>query len=237
MARRWTLIGALALLSCSSSGSDTASTASPTVSLGTLSTVEVAPTLAPASTSSTSTAPPTTIAATTTAPTAPTTAAAADARLRRDGFGTVAFGTEAEASIAALTAELGPPTSDTGWVAPIEIGTCPGTQVRLVSWGVLDLLFGDESVFASGSAHFFGWSYGDVAELGGEPVGLRSPEGIGLGATLPELRAAYAQVVVTPGEEGLVEPTFFVDEALRGTLTSDGDDGTVTVMTGGPYCG
>ena len=64
-----------------------------------------------------------------------------------------------------------------------------------------------------------------------------TPEGIGLGASVADLRAAYPGVVINPGEEGLIEPSFFVDDNLRGIVTGDTDTDSVTVIFGGPFCG
>ena len=109
--------------------------------------------------------------------------------------------------------------------------------MRRVTWGNLALLFGDASTFAQGAPHFLGWSYGSVEGVGGEPVGLVTPEDVGLGDTVADLRAAYPAVTVTPGESGLLEASFYVDEALGGLLTGDTDADTVIVISGGPYCG
>jgi len=51
------------------------------------------------------------------------------------------------------------------------------------------------------------------------------------------LRAAYPEVVVDPGEEGIIEPNFFVNELLSGRLTGGGDDDLVTAIIGGDACG
>ena len=157
--------------------------------------------------------------------------------LRTDGFSAVAFGTEAEAAIAAFTAELGAPSEDTGWVEPLSISHCGGTQSRRLSWGALSMLFGDQSSYLQGSPHFHGWSYGTVEGIGAEPIGLVTDQDVGLGDTVADLRAAYPGVTVTPGEQGLIETTFSVDGSLGGLLTGDTDGDTVTVLSAGPYCG
>lgn len=158
--------------------------------------------------------------------------------LRGDGFATVTFGTPADAAIAAISERLGAPSDDTGWIDPLSISTCPGTQLRRVSWGgVLSMLFGDESPFTQGTPHFFAWSYGDVGGVGGEPAGLVTPEQIGLGATLTELRTAYPYVSVAPGDEGLFETGFYVEDNFGGVLTGETDADIVTVLTAGQYCG
>ena len=89
----------------------------------------------------------------TTTSVAPTSAVVPSAvPLRTDGFSGVAFGTDAETAIAAFTAELGAPSEDTGWVEPLSISTCGGTQARRLSWGALSMLFGDQSPVRAGLA-------------------------------------------------------------------------------------
>lgn len=200
------------------------------------------PTTSPPTTEPATTLPPTTAAPATTAaavePTAtPTTAAAAELRLQRDGLGIAAFGTDADAAVAAVTAALGDPSDDSGWVDPITVSTCAGPEVRRVSWGTLSLLLGDPAGGDTGVRQFFAYSYGDVAELGAPPAGLATPEGLGLGAPVEDLQTVYPDVEVTEGEEGLIESSFYVDDSLRGLLTGADAGGTVTVIFGGPYCG
>lgn len=191
----------------------------------------------------TTTAPETTLRATTTAlpadsSIAPSTLPIADVvQLGGDGLGIVTFGAEPEAAIAAATAVFGEPTEDTGWSDPLTVSTCAGTQVRRVSWGSLSLYFGDESPVAQGTPHLFAYSYGTADDLEGAPVGLATPEGIGLGSTVEFLRAAYPEVVVEPGEEGIIEPNFFLSDVLSGRLTGGGDADLVTVIIGGDACG
>ncbi|MDQ3469511.1 MAG: hypothetical protein M3487_07070 [Actinomycetota bacterium] len=194
---------------------------------------------APVTSSSPSTAAaPTTDPATTAAPpttATPTTVAPVTLTLQRDGLAVAAFGTDADATVAAVTAALGAPTEDTGWVDPLTISTCAGTELRRVSWGVLSLLFGDPA--GAGARVFFAYSYGDVSGLGGQPAGLVTPEGLGLGTPVVDLRTAYPAVTINAGEEGLVESSFFVDDALAGLLTGATDTDSVTVIFGGPFCG
>lgn len=157
--------------------------------------------------------------------------------LNPDGLGLVSFGDEPEATITAVTEVLGPPTDDTGWAEPLSISTCPGSKVRRVSWGALSLLFGDESSVASGTPHLFAYAYGSATDLEAEPPGLATAEGIGLGSPVAYLKAAYPDVMIEPGEEGIIEPNFLVDENLSGRLTGGGDDDLVTVIIGGDPCG
>jgi hypothetical protein len=196
-------------------------------------------TRAPTTTASTTSTTTTTTQSPTTTSVAPTSAVVVPPTvpLRTDGFSAVAFGTDAETAIAAFTAELGAPSEDTGWVEPLAISTCGGTQARRLSWGALSMLFGDQSPYVQGSPHFLGWSYGTVDGIGAEPIGLVTDQDIGLGDTVAGLRAAYPGVTVTPGEEGLIETTFSIDGSLGGLLTGDTDGDSVTVLSAGPYCG
>lgn len=207
-----------------------ATTTEASTTITTVSTTEAPPTTPPPTTST-----PTTAAPTTAAPT--TTAATQTLALRQDGLGVAPFGAEADAAVAAVTAALGAPSEDTGWVDPVTISACAGTELRRVSWGVLSLYLGEPSAAAPGTRQFFSYSYGDVADLGGQPAGLETPEGIGLGDPLADLRAAYPAVEVIPGEEGLIEPGFFVNDNLGGLLTGEADADSVTVVFGGPFCG
>jgi hypothetical protein len=151
------------------------------------------------------------------------------------GLGVATFGEPADTVVAALTALLGEPTEDTGFVDPFLIGTCATNELRRVSWDSLSVLFGDNGT--PGSRQFFSYAYGDVTDLAAEPVGLLTPAGIGIGTTVADLRSAYPEVVVQEGEEGLFESSFFVDETLAGLLTGAADTDLVTVIFGGEFCG
>ena len=157
--------------------------------------------------------------------------------LGRDGLGIASFGDDADSAVAAVTAVLGEPDTDSGWVEPMTIGACAGAEARFVAWGALYVYFADESAAGAGERHFFGYSYGSVGDLEAIPEGLATPEGIGLGTTVEFLRAAYADVVVEAGEEGLFAPSFYVDDELSGRLTGTAADDLVTVIIGGDPCG
>lgn len=157
--------------------------------------------------------------------------------LRRDGLGLVRFCDDAATAVAAVAALLGPPDDDTGWVDPLTIGSCPGRVARRVTWGSLDLYLGDESRYASGPEHLYGYSYGDVDGFEVEPAGLATPEGIGPGTPVTFLEAAYPGLSLVAGEEGVTEPAFSVDESLGGLVTDVTDEGVVTLVVGGEACG
>ncbi len=226
----------LAVVTTTTGVSTTTTTAAPTTTEAPTTTVApTTPPTEPAPTEPPTTPAPTEAPATTAAPS--TTVAPATAVLARDGLGVVPFGTDADGAVAALTAVLGPPTEDTGWVDPLTISSCAGTELRRVSWGALAILLGDPAATGTGLRQFFASSYGNVAGVEPQPAGLVTPEGIGLGASVADLKAAYPGVVLNPGEEGLIEPSFFVDDSLRGIVTGDTDTDSVTVVFGGPFCG
>jgi len=157
--------------------------------------------------------------------------------LRDDGLGSARFCDDPDAVIATMSALLGPPDDDTGWVDPFTISTCPGEELRRLTWGALDLFFGDSSPFASGERHFFGYSYGSVDGFDVAPPGLATAAGIGVGTPVEFVVAAYPDVELIPGEEGIEEPAFYVGEHLYGLLTDTAPDGVVTLIVGGEACG
>jgi hypothetical protein len=159
--------------------------------------------------------------------------------LRGDGIGAALFGGDAETVIGYVTSLLGDPSADTGWVDPFTFAMCEGTTVRKVDWGVLSLLFGDQSNFGSGRQHFFAWEYGYAGQVGDHPVGLHTPGLVMLGSRVVDLRAEFPEVAVNEGEddEFFSPPNFYVSDNFRGLLTGATDDDVITVMFGGLGCG
>jgi hypothetical protein len=158
--------------------------------------------------------------------------------LAADGVGVAAFGDEPDAAVAAVTAILGEPTQDSGWVEPFTISACPGTEYRRVSWGAFSLQFSDQSSKADGRRHLFGYEYGEVGRTDATPAGIVTAEGIGVGSTVAELKSAYPGVSVVAGEEGLSSSSFEVSEnGLAGLLTDATDQGIVILVVGGDFCG
>ena len=223
-------------------------TVPPTPAPTTVAPTTAAPTTAAPTTAAPTTAAPTTVAPTTVAPTvAPTTASppttpvqdpTSGVILAADGVGVAAFGDEPDAAVAAVTAILGEPTQDSGWVEPFTISACPGTEYRRVSWGAFSLQFSDQSSKADGRRHLFGFEYGEVGRTDATPAGLVTAEGIGVGSTVAELKSVYPGVSVVAGEEGLSSSSFEVSEnGLAGLLTDATDDGIVILVVGGDFCG
>ena len=131
------------------------------------------------------------------------------------------FGGDPDSVIEYVRSLLGDPTGDTGWVDPFTFAVCDGTEVRRVDWGVLSLLFGDQSNFGSGRRHFFAWEYGLTGQIGDPPQGLRTAGLVTLGSRVVDLRAEFPEVAVNAEEsDGFVSPpNFYVSDNFRGLLT------------------
>lgn len=183
----------------------------------------------------------TTNAVTTTLPDTTTTTAVPDTVLFTNegvfaGDAWVHFGYDDEDAISAITAVLGAPTSDSGWV---EEPLCPPPVVRSVRWGDLSLLFteADTDFWSGGVPHFFTYMYS-----GGTPE-LFTTEGIGLGSSLNDLDDAYG------GPDLVIEESPFVTgegfwtykaapwTGMWGFATGQTPADIVTSINGGRGCG
>jgi hypothetical protein len=208
--------------------SPVSTTASPPTSLP-AGTTAVPTTVVPTSTSTTSTTSSTT---TTSVP------KAAKLTLQPDGLGDALFGADPEQVISYVTAVIGAPTDDSGWIdEATSFPACPGTELRVVRWGDLHLLFGDESPFGSGRRHFFSYVIGPTDGAESQPFGLRTAERIGVGNTVGELRFTYADTVLW--DDVLRGPSFIIgggSDGINGTITDLGDDQLITMVMAGPRC-
>jgi len=156
--------------------------------------------------------------------------------LRPNGLGDAAFGVDPDGTVAYVSSIIGKPTIDTGWVDPLSVGACPGTEMRQVTWNDLVLQFTDQSAFATGRRHFFSYQYGPSFTGQINPAGLKTDAGIGIGSTVAELTATYPNVVISPGDD-LGGPNFSVNGGLAGFLTGVDPTDTVTSLLGGQGCG
>ncbi len=209
----------------------TAPTAPPTTAVPT--TVAATSTTSTTSTSTTSTSTTSTTAAATTTTSIPKAAVLV---LRDDGLGDALFGADPEQVVAYVTANLGKPTADSGWADPFSaFGVCPGTEVRGVTWGDLTLLFSDDSPIVSGRRHFFSYLLGPPFGSTIQPAGMATPERIGVGNTVGELRFTYPDVELTDDE--IQGPSFTLDNGVNGTMTGLADDELIKFISAGPRCG
>lgn len=151
------------------------------------------------------------------------------------------FGFSDEDAIAAVTAVLGAPTEDSGWIEAFSspYGVCPAPVVRGVHWDSLTLLFtqAETDFWSAGVPHFFAYNYyGDAANL-------ETTEGIAIGDTLGQLRAAY------PGPKLEIHENPFDPSAgfwlydrqtwtsMSGFATGQADPDTIGSINGGRGCG
>ena len=202
-------------------------------------------TLAPLPTSATTTPPATlppmsTVATSTTlssstSSTSTTVSPGETLVLRSDGLGDLLFGVDAAGMIAIVTALLGKPDSDSGYVTTTKkFKLCPGTQVRSVRWGDLSLMFGDESGYAEGRLHFFSWNYGPVAGIAPVPMGPTTDGDITLGSTVAELLGVYPSAEIFMDD--VAGASFILENTLSGILSDQTPDGVVIAMYGGNAC-
>jgi hypothetical protein len=197
----------VALGACSDDGDDAAPTSSDTT------------TSAPAETSTTGDS-------TTTQPDAPAIA------LRGDGLGVVELGSNPDDAVAAVTAELGAPTVDTGWESSSSsYGTCPGERIRGVEWGGLVLLFTDGTTDHGSGEHLFTWRVTSATPP------IATVEGLGYGATGSDAEELYAGMVErVPAEDPF--PAFLRIAGEGGQITAYLDDtDTITNLEAGTGCG
>jgi hypothetical protein len=145
------------------------------------------------------------------------------------------FGYNDEDTISAVTAVLGPPTSDSGWV---DEPLCPPPVVRTVRWNDLWLLFtkADTDFWSAGVPHFFTYQYsGDTPEL-------LTTEGIGIGSSIALLTAAYGGPDLVIGESPFDSGGFWTYKAaswtgMSGFSTGETPTDVVTSIQGGRGCG
>jgi len=238
-------VGIAALTNPSSEPEPTSTLAALTTSTTSTSAPTTSTTTEPTTTTTTTT-PTTTSSSTTTEPTTTTTGTTLPPSeiliLGPENIDGITFGTDAEEAIASFAEILGPPTTDTGWVPPTNsegdqvYGPCPGTLIRVLDWSNLTTVYTNAKTqwADEGTRHFFFYSYVlyDV-----DLLGLETAEGIGLGSTTEDLRAAYGDTVdITSDEFG---DYFHVSVPEPGVLWGflSGPDGAVVSIQGGTGCG
>ncbi len=234
------LVVALAAIALALAGGGDERTAAPGSTV-TTTTTATSTTATPSTTTTTepptttSTEPPTT---TTIATTTTTVAPESVLTMRPDGLGEVLFGDDADAAVAALSAVLGEPSDDTGWLTDAE--TCIGSEVRFVTWGSLRAFFSDgPSDWAPAGVRHFA-SYDQSPAIGSPLLELQTTEGVGIGSPVGDVRAIYGDDAVITGDP-LFGDLFQVVTSgagyLWGLLTGPDATDTVASISGGFSCG
>jgi hypothetical protein len=160
-----------------------------------------------------------------------------DLELSQDGLGDVAFGLSPDEVVAEMAGRFGDPDHDTDWIPaePNAYGSCPGETMRAIAWGSLAAIFVDDGTSDLGG-YFYTYTYGyDYSENTGgvDPRGLdlRTAEGVGLGTTVADLRAAFGPDLTVDGDQVLDTWTFRDDAAgLKGLLSGPDDSDAVTLI-------
>jgi len=197
-------------------------------------------------TTATTMAPTTTEAPTTTTTMAPTTTttAAPSVLLSDEGIQAgdtwVYFGYDDDDAVAAVSAVLGPPTNDSGWIDSFgSYGVCPAPEVRGVHWNGLILLFtqADTDFWFGGVEHFFAYTYTS------SPPNLETTQGLALGDTIADLQAIYGGPKLMV-DESPFDPSAAIwsyDAAswtgMYGFASSQNPTGVIQSITGGRGCG
>ncbi len=158
-----------------------------------------------------------------------------------DGLGIVSFGAGAETVISTLTADLGPPDEDSGWTESFSaFGTCPGEEVRVVSWGELSVFLTDSTTAVGpypdpGEPHFFSWLAVHQPENPG--YGFTTAQGVGPGSTIGDVRAAHGDAVEVLYEEPFDTWFLFIGDDYLGSVADDDPGSVVESLAAGTLCG
>ena len=178
--------------------------------------------------------PTTTVAGSTTT----TIAAVQGLGIAHTGLGGALFGADPDAVVRYMSAILGSPTSDTGWVATSSLAplVCRGTQARFVAFHDLQLFFSDESGYAKGRLHFAAFTYGPAQGDHIDPYGLATDTGMKVGSTVAEMKKAYPKLGLNQPNQAHPYPGFSIRHGLTGILTGLLDTDTVTGFVGGSAC-
>jgi hypothetical protein len=190
-----TLIVAVLTIVAAACSDDAVETSTTSETSTSTTTVETTTTAVDATTTAvdatTTTAPPETTT-TTVAESTTTTEATVALKLSDEGIQAgitwIPFGTIDEETIAAVTAVLGAPTNDSGWIDSfLEYGVCPEPVVRGVHWDSFVVLFtqAETDFWSSGVPHFFSWYYTAV------PPEIETTEGLVIGDSLATLETLY----------------------------------------------
>ena len=154
------------------------------------------------------------------APTSASPTSAAALELRVDGLGLVAFGDPMRDALPVLVDALGPPISEIREHGdlPYGYGGMDAT-VRRLDFGGLYVVFGDWSTpyRDAGAMHVLGW--GATAAVSGTGTQLETPEGMGVGSSVTDLREAMPSIDLTV-DQGCGGPPWYFWAGPRSYLVS-----------------
>lgn len=235
------VLAAVVVVAASCSSDDASSTTTVPVTLTSTSSTTTAPTTTTVPDTTTTVAETTTSSPTTTAPPAGAKVELTDEGIQA-GDQWIYFGYDDDDAVTHISGVLGAPSKDTGWIGPVgDYGVCLGPKMRAVEWGSLVTLYtnGDTDFWFGGVEHFYGFYYTDITD----PPDLRTPQGIGIGSSLGQLKAAYdsAKIVI---DEAFFDPSvgfwsydLHTWTGLWGYATGQTDADAITSINGGQGCG
>ena len=151
--------------------------------------------------------------------------------LRADGLGMLRFGEPADSAILRLVQAVGGQPTGDSTITGVMPGGFSGRTVRFVEFGQLSVILSDGTYYRDdGILHFAGWTLD-----GTDPSELVTPEGITLGSTVDDLRAAFGEQLrlpTTPNEctgtwDFGVGPS---ELGLEGDLAGPPTDGSSSVI-------
>ncbi len=153
----------------------------------------------------------------------------------------VYFGMREEETMEAVTAVLGDPEADSGWIDALSspFGVCPPPLVRVVEWGGFSLYFtqADSDFWLGGVRHFFSYEYV------GAPPEFATDRGIRIGSTVAELEAAYGgprfELIESPLDPAVGFWSYDLAEwtGMWGFTTGTDPSEIVVSINGGRGCG
>jgi hypothetical protein len=149
--------------------------------------------------------------------------------LEPNGLGLVSFGDDTDVTLRELTALLGAPRNDGQWRCAE-----PAAEVRMVEWVSLSVFFFDGTFVG----YLAGLRY--PPDLG-PPLGLKTVEGLELGATRAELAALYGDRLELRKpeqqfEEDVLEFRIDGDDGVRGIVENADDQSQVISISAGLLC-
>jgi hypothetical protein len=153
--------------------------------------------------------------------------------LRTDGLALVAFGDPMQDALPVLVGALGEPVEEIREHGDLPYGYGDlDSTVRRVDFGGLYVVFGDWSspYRDDGVMHTLGWGASEASTASG--TALRTPEGIGVGSSVADLRTAMPSVDLTV-DEGCTGPPWYFwagpGSYLVSLSASPAEDGALVV--------
>ena len=161
--------------------------------------------------------------------------------LRPSGLGIYDIGEPASVVIDGVSSQIGGWDADsTEASSSLDLPDCGVQSIRLMSWGILILIFAGEAE----DSPFLTWSYGFDPVTGNSDdlrgLGLRTAEGVGLGTPRTELERIYRSSVAITDDTALDIATFTIDgdeaEHMSGRLEDPDPAARIQFLEREPAC-